>query len=119
LIALAQPALAQPALAQPALAQPALAQPALTQPALAQSAVAEPNYHFFQQIHERMHTGESPYLCSICAKAFKRKEALEHHAVVHKKDLPKVSFRTCIATLSYTVLFIRMENMQGILKSHI
>ncbi len=41
------------------------------------------------QIHERKHTGETPYLCSICAKAFKRKEALDQHAIIHK-DLPRV-----------------------------
>ena len=57
-----------------------------------------------------MHTGEAPYLCSICAKAFKRKEALEHHSVVHKKDLPKVK-RKYLAL--QPVLTIRGMSIQG------
>ena len=54
----------------------------------------------FIQIHERRHTGEKPYLCPVCAKGFKRKEALDNHAVTHM-DVPKV-LKTAFLIKSYS-----------------
>jgi len=37
-------------------------------------------------MHKRKHTGETPYLCTICAKGFKRKETMDNHMMMHTTD---------------------------------
>ncbi|KAH9380230.1 hypothetical protein HPB48_016088 [Haemaphysalis longicornis] len=38
--------------------------------------------------HERTHTGETPFMCAICERGFKRKDTLEDHLNTHTGDEP-------------------------------
>jgi KRAB domain-containing zinc finger protein len=34
-------------------------------------------------IHQRLHTGEQPFICNICSKSFPRKGSLLKHLRLH------------------------------------
>ena len=60
-------------------------------------------------MHKRKHTGETPFLCTICAKGFKRKETLENHMLMHKsnpdsKDFVCVQVRIKLAQIFFSLL---------------
>lgn len=40
------------------------------------------------RVHERVHTGETPFICSVCNRGFRAKRLLQDHARIHTGDRP-------------------------------